>query len=102
VHSTTAITERSLQASITELCQLLGIAWYHTYDSRRSRRGWPDLVFCGSRGFMTRELKAETGHLTDAQAEWGRMLTAVGVSWDVWRPADLLSGRVERELREIR
>ncbi len=102
MHSTTAITERSLQASITELCQLLGVAWYHTYDSRRSHRGWPDLALCGSRGFFTRELKAESGQLTDDQARWGRMLSAVGVGWDVWRPADLQSGRIERELRTIR
>jgi hypothetical protein len=102
VHSTTAMTERSLQASITELCQLLGVAWYHTYDSRRSKRGWPDLVLCGSRGFLTRELKTEAGQLTDDQASWGRMLKAVGISWDVWRPADLRSGRIENELRAIR
>ncbi len=102
MHSTTAMTERSLQASITELCQLLGVAWYHTYDSRRSKRGWPDLVLCGPRGFLTRELKTESGQLTDDQASWGRMLAVVGISWDVWRPADLRSGRIENELRAIR
>ena len=96
------MTERSLQASITELCGYLGVAWYHTYDSRRSHRGWPALALCGPRGFFTRELKAESGQLTDDQARWGRMLSAAGIGWDVWRPADLLSGRIERELREIR
>jgi hypothetical protein len=96
------MTERMLLASVIQVCKLLGVEWYHTHDSRRSRRGWPDLVLCGPRGFFTRELKTESGHLTDEQGRWGRMLEAVNVGWDVWRPADLLSGRIERELREIR
>lgn len=96
------MTERTLQATITEMCVLFGIEWYHTHDSRRSHRGWPDLALCGSRGFITRELKAATGRLTHEQQRWGLMLRAVGVSWDVWRPDDLRSGRIERELRAIR
>jgi hypothetical protein len=90
------------QASVIKFCQLFGIAYYHTYDSRRSAKGWPDLVIVGKRGFITRELKTATGRLTADQQRWGLMLRAVGVSWDVWRPDDLASGRIERELKAIR
>ena len=98
---TTATTERSLQATVEEMCKLFGIAWYHTFDSRRSTKGWPDLALCGSK-FMLRELKTDNGALTERQVSWGKRLRDAGQDWDVWRPADLQSGRIERELRAIR
>lgn len=96
------MTERSFQASIIEICKLFGIAWYHTFDSRRSAKGWPDLAMVGKRGFITRELKSERGTVTADQERWGEMLRQVGISWDIWRPEDLRSGRIENELRAIR
>ena len=96
------VTERMLQASIIKLCQLFGIAWYHTYDSRRSARGWPDMALVGKRGFITRELKSDSGTVTAEQEGWGVRLKQAGVSWAVWRPGDLRSGRIESELRAIR
>ena len=51
---------------------------------------------------MTRELKSEYGKTTPEQDHWGWMLREAGVSWDVWRPDDLRSGRVQRELLAIR
>jgi len=83
------------------MCRLVGVAWYHAYSSRRSVSGWPDLALCGSRGFMLRELKTASGRLTTEQEQWGLMLRAAGVSWDVWRPGDLRSGRIQRELLAI-
>ena len=91
-----------LQASVVQLCKLFGIAYYHTFDSRRSAKGWPDLAICGKRGFIARELKTERGQLTRDQQEWGSRLRNAGVSWDVWRPDDLHSGRIQRELEAIR
>lgn len=85
-----------------DICKLYGIACYHTYNSRRSAPGWPDLALCGSRGFLTRELKSEYGKTTTEQDRWGWMLRQAGVSWDVWRPDDLRSGRIQRELLNIR
>jgi hypothetical protein len=96
------MTERSLQASIIEICRLYGIAWYHTFDSRRSARGWPDLALCGGRGFITRELKSDQGTLTADQERWADRLRQVGISWAVWRPADLKSGRIQQELFAIK
>lgn len=91
-----------LQASVIKLCQLFGIAYYHTFDSRRSAKGWPDLAMVGKRGFITRELKTEKGKLTPEQERWGLMLRQAGQDWAVWRPADLASGRIQRELEAIR
>lgn len=93
--------EAHFQDAVIELCKKLGVAWYHPYLAHRSADGWPDLALCGPAGFMTRELKTECGKLMASQERWGSMLRAVGVDWDVWRPADLRSGRIERELRAI-
>jgi hypothetical protein len=96
------MTERQLQGAVIDMCRLFCVAWYHPYSSRRSVPGWPDLALCGTRGFRLRELKTETGKLTPEQEEWGVMLRNAGVSWDVWRPVDLHSGRVQAELEAIR
>jgi hypothetical protein len=96
------MTETELQNAVLDLAKMLGLLAYHTHDSRRSHRGWPDLALVGSRGFITRELKSATGKLTAEQDEWGRRLIAAEVDWSVWRPADLASGRITRELTAIR
>lgn len=96
------MTEQQLQGAVIEMCKLFGIAWYHPYFSRRSTPGWPDLALCGAHGFLTRELKTAKGKTTAEQERWGAMLRHAGVSWDVWRPDDLHSGRIQRELLAIR
>lgn len=96
------MTEQQLQGAVADMCRIYGIAWYHTYNSRRSVPGWPDLALCGAHGFMTRELKTETGRTTPDQERWGWMLRQAGVNWDVWRPADLWSGRIQKELLAIK
>ena len=96
------MTEQQLQGAVVDMCKLYGIAWYHTYDSRRSVRGWPDLALCGTHGFLTRELKGDKGDTTPEQERWGWMLRQAGVSWEVWRPADLWSGRIQQELLAIK
>jgi hypothetical protein len=96
------MTERQLQGAVIDMCRLLAVAWYHPFSSRHSVPGWPDLALCGSHGFMLRELKTATGRLTLEQDEWGLMLRQAGQNWDVWRPDDLHSGRIQRELEAIR
>jgi len=95
------VSEQALQQAVIQLARLLGIEWYHTYDSRRSRKGFPDLVLCGSR-VLYRELKTETGPVTSEQQRWGDRLRQACEDWAVWRPADLRSGRILGELRAIR
>jgi len=96
------VREAHFQDAVIELCKLLNVAWYHPYFSQRSAAGWPDLALCGPGGFMLRELKTDKGRLTRDQEKWGSMLRAAGISWDVWRPDDLQSGRIQRELSAIR
>lgn len=96
------MTEAQFQDTVIAVCKLLGVAWYHPFFSRRSAAGWPDLALCGKRGFMLRELKTEKGRLTRDQENWGSMLRRAGQDWDVWRPVDLHSGRIQAELEAIR
>lgn len=96
------MTEAQFQDTVVAMCKLLGVAWYHPFFSRRSAAGWPDLALCGSRAFILRELKTDKGRLTRDQQEWGSRLRGAGQDWDVWRPGDLQSGRIQRELEAIR
>jgi hypothetical protein len=96
------VTEQQLQGAVIDMCKIYGIACYHPYFSRRSAPGWPDLAICGTRGFITRELKTAVGRVSEAQERWGQMLRLAGISWDVWRPDDMTSGRIQRELLAIR
>lgn len=94
--------EDALQAAVIDLCKLRRVLWYHAYRPLFDQRGWPDLALAGKRGAMFRELKREGENPTAEQAEWGRRLLAAGLDWDVWRPADLASGRILREIDAIR
>jgi hypothetical protein len=95
------MTEAQLQAAVLDMCKLFGLHAYHPWISVRSEKGWPDLAICG-RELIFRELKNDTNNATPAQVEWGKRLTFAGLDWDIWRPADLRSGRIQKELEEIR
>lgn len=90
----------SLDAHVRKLVSDLGLRWYHTHDSRRSPSGFPDLVIVGRR-VIYRELKRESGKPSPAQEEWLGVLAEAGEDVGVWRPSDLLSGRIARELVAI-
>lgn len=77
-------TEKEFQAAVVELARALGYRTYHTYSSRRSTPGFPDLVIVrpGSPPIFA-ELKAERGALSTEQAWW---VDALGA--EVWRPSD--------------
>ena len=96
------MTEAQLQRAVTDLCGLYGIRWHHQRISQFSKPGWPDLVLLGRGRALFRELKQDGRQPTEAQARWGRWLREAGQDWDVWQPADLDSGRIQRELEAIR
>jgi hypothetical protein len=50
---------------------------------------------------LFRELKTQRGRVTAEQREWLHALLAAGQDAGVWRPEDLLSGRIQRELTAI-
>lgn len=80
------MTETQFQTRITDLCDYLGLKWHHEVDSRKSKRGWPDLVIAGPSGVLFVELKTETGRISTEQRQWLDHLVTAGAHVRVWRP----------------
>lgn len=95
-----AMSEAQLQDHVRRLCADLGLYHYHPHYSRHSEPGWPDSTIIGSR-VIFRELKSERGSLTPEQRGVGERLTGAGQDWALWRPRDLYSGALARELAAI-
>ena len=96
------MSEDELEEQVLELCKDLGILRFHNPDSRRVKeRGLPDDILIGPRGVLWRELKNMRRKLTTEQEQVGEDLLRNGQDWACWRPCDLLSRRIERELRAI-
>lgn len=95
-----AMSEEDLAAQVAALCKAYDVWRYHTYDSRRSEPGYPDETLIGV-DVIWRELKREKGRPTPAQTEVIGRLRAAGKDVDIWRPSDLLSGRIEREIAAL-
>lgn len=111
------MTEQQLQAAIVEAAQALGWLVYHTYDSRRSHAGFPDLVLVRQPRLIFAELKDDTRPMTEEQVRWSAGLLGVSqvvrslidddvwrdrpplVSWHLWRPVHWTTGEVEKQLR---
>lgn len=92
------MTEADLQQVVIDLARLHRYIVYHTYDSRRSVAGFPDLVLVGGGRVLFRELKTEKGRMSPAQQQWIDEINRNGGDADVWRPTDLRSGRIQDEL----
>ena len=82
------MTEKEWQAQVVALARTLGWTIFHTYDSRRSNPGLPDLILVRDRVVFA-ELKRESGKLSAAQDEWLARLRRAGAEHYVWRPRDL-------------
>ena len=98
--------ERQVRAILKDVTALadardVSVLGYHTYFSKASNVGFPDWVFAGPSGILFRELKTAKGRLTIAQVMWRRVLRQAGADVDVWRPEDLASGRIARELAAL-
>ena len=90
-----SITEKQFQDNVLRLAALCG--WeqrYHTHDSRRSDKGFPDLVLCRWGHLIFAELKSQKGRVRPEQHEWLDALKVVAasaptvVSVYLWRPGD--------------
>ncbi|MCQ9367965.1 VRR-NUC domain-containing protein [Brevibacterium sp. 91QC2O2] len=95
------MSERDFQSQVVTLARALGWHVAHTFDSRRSQAGFPDLclLHLESGRLMFRELKRQDGRLRPEQSEWLASALRGGHDVAVWRPSDLVSRRIERELR---
>ena len=86
----TPLSEKQWMAQVLEIAQTYGYLSYHTYDSRRSAGGFPDLVLVRPPRVLFCELKTEKGRLTDTQKMWlSELSECPGVEAHVWRPSDL-------------
>src|SRR5258707_11901677 len=74
---------------------------YHPWSSKHSAGGFPDGGLGGPGGVAWRELKRAGEEPRPDQREWLDALTAAGMSAGVWYPADLLDGRIARELAAL-
>ena len=92
--------EKDLQRAVTDLCDLMGILWWHDNDSRRNNSGLPDLILVGE-SVLWVELKSAKGRLRDGQKAWIEALEAAGQAVAVWRPDDLRSGEITSRLRSL-
>lgn len=63
-------------------------------------KGWLDITAVGTR-LLVRELKTESGSTTPEQRMWIAAWESAGVDVGIWKPHDLLSGRVDAELAAI-
>lgn len=97
------MTERELQEHVRTICAQLGLYHYHTHDSRRSQRGFPDSFIMHRRSgrILFAELKTQTGQLSSEQKAVSYSLIAGGHDWRLWRPAELTSGHIARTLAEM-
>lgn len=97
--------EDALMSDVITMARDLAYLVYHPHRSDHSEAGWPDLamvrcnVVYGPPRFLVVELKRESDgtrktELTTMQQHWRDALIAAGVEWHLWRPSDLLSGRV--------
>lgn len=105
------MSEDDLLGAVLDLCKLLHLRTAHFRPGRTKSggwvtavsgdgKGWLDLVIVG-RGLLFRELKAAGKYPTPEQRQWIAWLTAAGQDVGVWKPADLASGRIARELKAV-
>ena len=83
------IMEKDFQQMVLNVARPCGWQTYHTYDSRRSDPGFPDLCLVRGERLLFVELKTVKGRLRDAQKDWLALLTKVPcVEVYLWRPTD--------------
>src|SRR5262245_3455118 len=84
------ISEKEFMAVVIAEAKRRGWLFYHTFDSRKSAAGFPDLVLVRGCRVIFAELKPQNGRLQAPQLDWAEALSAVGgnVTYALWRPAD--------------
>jgi hypothetical protein len=81
------IAERDFMATVRQAAAITGCLVYHTYRSKRSPSGFPDLV-CVRERVLFAELKGVATRVTRDQQRWLDALGAAGAETYLWRPDD--------------
>lgn len=99
--ATAPLTEKQWQQRVVDFARLKRWLVYHTFDSRHSAPGFPDLVLVRAPRIIFAELKTDRApaKLPPAQEKWIQELVAcraASLHFDVfvWRPADWSAVRV--------
>jgi hypothetical protein len=104
------MSETDLNRVIRALCERLGLyafgmESYRIPGARSARpgssKGYPDWTIAGPAGILFREAKSEDGRRSMAQVQWGKQIERAGGNYAIWRPSDLASGQIERELKAL-
>lgn len=84
------MTEKAFMQQVIDLAHLYHWKTYHTFDSRRSAAGFPDLTMVHPiKGqFLLAELKTDKGKLTAEQRSWYAALCMANIECHIWRPGD--------------
>jgi len=90
------MSEDELLAEVIRLARMYGWRHYHTWSSKHSVAGFPDLVLVRKTSIIYAELKREGQHPTSAQMEWLGALAEAGAECYVWRPSDLAAAIPKR------
>jgi VRR-NUC domain len=99
MHHPGALREKAFAQAVLDLARWCGWLCYHTFDSRRSVPGFPDLVLVRPPSVVVAELKTDRGRLTPVQRDWLEALTQCpGLEVYVWRPSDweAIAARLQR------
>lgn len=82
------MTEKEFQAKIVQLAKTAGWLVYHTYNSRRSEPGFPDLVMVRGQRVLFWEVKTDVGKASDEQIAWLATLLRAGQEARIVRPSN--------------
>lgn len=82
------LTEEEFMAQVINLATLFNWKVYHTRDSRRSVKGFPDLLLLRGGVQIVAELKVLPNKTTPAQDEWLNAFRRASVAAFVWYPDD--------------
>lgn len=64
------VPEKQMLEWVREIAAYKGWLFYHTYDSRRSTAGFPDVVLAKNGNVLFLELKTEKGRVRPEQYLW--------------------------------
>ncbi len=83
------VREKDWQQTVIDAAKANGWLCYHTFDSRRSESGFPDLILIRDTEMLVIELKRERGTVTLDQEQWLRAFSGVaGLTVMVAKPSD--------------
>ena len=100
-----------LQDCVEGICRALRLDYYHTYSSKKSQPGYPDMTIVapladGRKRIIFVELKNQKRRPTEDQARWLDHFSELAMELDdgsveslLWRPMDWFSGEIDRVLR---